>query len=56
MIRTPKSSEIATVKKFVDQFDEMDTVKETFPLTYYRRLLKNGIVLIDEQNKELDGI
>src|SRR3989344_6698419 len=55
-IRKAKNSEIKGIKKLVDKFEEMDVIKETFPETYYRRILKKGILLVAIESKELVGI
>jgi len=56
MIRKAKSSEIKEIKKFVDSFEEMDVISETFPESYYLRILKKGILLITEDDKEIVGV
>ena len=55
-IRKAKNSEINEIKRLVDEFEEMDVIKETFPETYYRRILKKGILLVAIESKELVGI
>jgi len=55
-IRKAKNSEIREVKKLVDKFKEMDVIKETFPETYYRRILEKGILLVAIENDELVGV
>jgi N-acetylglutamate synthase-like GNAT family acetyltransferase len=55
-IRKAKDSEIKEIKKIVDKFEEMDVIKDTFPETYYRRILKKGILLVAIENNELAGV
>ncbi len=55
-IRKAKNSEIKEVKKLVDKLEEMDVIKETFPETYYRRILQKGILLVAIENQELVGV
>ena len=49
-IRKAKTSEIKEIKQLVDKFEEMDIIKETFPETYYRRILQKGILLVAVEN------
>ena len=55
-IRKAKNSEIKGIKKLVDEFEEMDVIKETFPETYYRRILQKGILLVAIESNELVGV
>ncbi len=55
-IRKAKSSEVTQVKILVDNFEEMDVIKETFPEEYYRRILKKGILLVAVENNKLVGV
>jgi|SRR3989344_1636798 len=55
-IRKAKNSEIKKIKELVDEFEEMDLIKETFPEIYYRRILKKGILLVAIENIELVGV
>jgi len=55
-IRKAKNSEINEIKRLVDEFEEMDVIKETFPETYYRRILQKGILFVAIENKELVGV
>ena len=55
-IRKAKNSEIKQIKELVDKFEEMDVIKETFPETYYRRILQKGILLVAIENMELVGV
>jgi N-acetylglutamate synthase-like GNAT family acetyltransferase len=34
-IRKAKNLEINEIKRLVDEFEEMDVIKDTFPETYY---------------------
>ncbi len=55
-IRRAKNSEIREIKKLVDTFQEMDVIKETFSETYYRRILRKGILIIANENGVLVGV
>lgn len=55
-IRKAKNSEIKEIKKLVDESEKMDVVTETFPETYYRRILQKGILLVAIENNELVGV
>jgi len=55
-IRKAKNSEIKEIKKLVDKFEEMDVIRETFPETYYRRILQKGILLVAIEKDKLVGI
>ena len=55
-IRKAKNSEIKGIKKLIDKFEEMDVIKETFPETYYRRILQKGILIVAIENNKLVGV
>jgi N-acetylglutamate synthase-like GNAT family acetyltransferase len=55
-IRKAKNSEINEIKRLVDEFEEMDVIKETFPETYYRRILQKGILLVAIEYDKLVGV
>ncbi len=55
-IRKAQVYDIKYIKNFVDSFEEMDTIKETYPETYYRRILEKGILLIALKEEELIGV
>lgn len=55
-IRKAKKSEIKDIKKLVDSQDEMDTIEETFPLDYYERLIKKGILLVSLIEEKIIGV
>jgi len=55
-IRKAKNSEINEIKRWVDEFEEMDVIKDTFPEAYYRRILQKGILLVAIENKKLVGV
>ena len=55
-IRKAKNSEIKEIKKLIDKFEEMDVIKETFPETYYRRILQKGILIVAIENNKLVGV
>ena len=46
MIRKARESELKEIKKFIDSFDELDLVWETFSQEYYERIMKKGILLV----------
>ena len=50
-----KNSEINEIKRLVDSSREMDTIPETFPKEYYKRILKKGILLIAKENNKIMG-
>lgn len=56
MIRKAKISEIQNIKKLIDSFEKMDVIEETFPADYYKRILKKGILLIAEEDKNIIGV
>tara|TARA_Y100000310_G_scaffold341214_1_gene439649 strand:- start:1126 stop:1530 length:405 start_codon:yes stop_codon:yes gene_type:complete len=56
MIRKAKNSEIAKIKKLVDSFEEMDTIPNTFPEEYYRRILRKGILFVAIEDNKLIGV
>ncbi|MBT6690416.1 GNAT family N-acetyltransferase [archaeon] len=56
MIRDIKPEEIPQIKKFVDSFEEMDVDENTFPESFYERMLKEGILLIAEEKKNIVGV
>lgn len=55
MIRYAKKAEIPLIKKLFDSFEEMDTIPETFPIDYYERILKRGILLVFEEDDIILG-
>lgn len=56
MIRKAKKSEIKEIKKFIDSFEEMDVIEETFSEKYYVRILKEGILLVAEEDRNIVGV
>ena len=56
MIRKAKNSEIAKIKKLVDSLEEMDTIPNTFPEEYYRRILRKGILFVAIEDNKLIGV
>jgi len=55
-IRKAKLNEIRKIKKLVDETKEMDVVKETFSEDYFKRILKQGILLVAEDENEIVGV
>lgn len=55
-IRKAKLSEIKEIKKFVDSFEEMDVLSETFSGEYYKRILKKGILIVSVENSKIIGV
>ena len=55
-IRKAKNSEITEIKKIVDSFKGMDVIKETFSREYYKRIIKNGILIVAIINNKIMGI
>lgn len=55
-IRKAKNSDINQIKKLVDLSEEMDTIKETFPEGYYKRILRKGILIVAAENYEIIGV
>lgn len=56
MIRKAKPSDIKEIKQLIDSFAEMDVIPETFPESYYKRILKKGILLVAEENNQIIGV
>ena len=53
MIRWAKKADINKIKKMVDSFEgDIDT----FTKKYYERIIKEGILLVAEENKKLVGV
>ena len=55
-IRSPALKELKEVKILVDQTPEMDTDGDTFSLAYFRRLRKDGILLIAKTGTRMQGV
>jgi N-acetylglutamate synthase-like GNAT family acetyltransferase len=55
-IRKAKSSEIPLIKEFIDSYEEMDVISETFSKEYYLRIINKGILLVCFNDKELIGV
>lgn len=57
MIQNAKLEDIDKIKFFVDSFSkELDLDKDTFSKKYYRRILKEGIILIARNNNKIVGV
>lgn len=56
MIRLAKNSDIKEIKGIVDSVEQMDVIPETFSEVYYRRIIRKGIVIIDDENNEIRGV
>ena len=54
-IRKAKLSEIKEVKILFDSAKKMDVIPETFPETYYKRILTKGILLVAIENRKIIG-
>ena len=48
--------QIAEIKALIDSAAELDTIKETFSLSYFTRLMEKGIVLIAISKKKVVGV
>ena len=55
-IRKAKNSEITEIKKIVDSFKGMDVIKETFSREYYKRIIKNGILIVAIIDNKIAGV
>ncbi len=55
-IRKAKKSEIKEIKKLIDSSEEMDVIEETFPETYFERILKNGILFVAVEKNNIIGV
>ena len=55
MIRDAKQEDIDFVKALIESSDEMDADPETFSEEYFKRIIKKGILLVDEEDDEIVG-
>ena len=58
MIRIRKANEedLHIIKSLVDLAEEMDTTESTFPISYFRRLMRDGIIYVATANSKVVGV
>lgn len=55
-IRKARKEDLKKIKKLVDSFEEMDVIDQTFTESYYKRILKKGVLIVAEENREIKGV
>lgn len=55
-IEKARLSDSSAIKSLVDSAEEMDVIEETFPVSYFTRLIREGIVCVAKTKAKIVGV